>query len=476
MGSTDGDDDDDDERNPLCVACAAGCLQEVGSLLAAGEDPNVVGSQRTTPLFIACERECPELVAMLLAARADPDLPAFGGATPLFIASTRNQASIARLLVDANAQLDFVGDNDYYTPLLACTKRGSDEVAKVLRPPCPAPPGPTRRPALERSQLSSALSSRPDQVLLQRGASVHLRSDKWGTLLHSAAAAGHVTLLKLLVAAGAALGEEHRGKTALQVSEERGHTAAAMVLRRATTLERRAASSAPTSTKTAEAAREAAEAEAAEAAAAPPQQKKPRKKKKKKDRATGEYGEYGEDGEHAGETAAEGAAEGEEVAAAAPHSPPRPPVRSPGRGSPTRGSLEGTPEELRADGLLAGRAIAEIAGEAARKNAHAVAVEGVAAAVRQDGERVKLRALASQTARRQAKACALEQAAATAKQEAERCKLRGLAGAARKANTTSGVTALHRMTLRASRDGADGAVEKLREAWLRQQDQAGDVD
>ena len=307
---------------------------------------------------------------------------------------------------------------------------------------------------------------------------MHLRSDKWGTLLHSAAAAGHVTLLKLLVAAGATLGEEHRGKTALQVSEERGHTAATMVLRRATTLERRAASSALTSTKAAEAAREAAaaaaEAAAAEAAAAAaaaaPQQKTPRKKKKKKGRASGE------DGEHAGEAAEEGAAEGEEVAAAASHSPPRPPPRSPGRGSPTRGSIEGTPEELRADGLLAGRAIAEIAGEAARKNAHAVAVEGVAAAVRQDGERVKLRALASQTARRQAKACALEQAAATAKQEAERCKLRGLAGAARKANTANDVTALHRMTLRASRDGADGAVEKLREAWLRQQDQGDGVD
>ena len=170
------------------------------------------------------------------------------------------------------------------------------------------------------------------------------------------------------------------------------------------------------------------------------------------------------------------------MAAAAPHSPPRPPPRppprSPGRGSPSRGCAEGTPEELRADGLLAGRAIAEIAGEAARKKAHADAVEAVAAAVRQDGERVKLRALASETARRQAKACALEQAAATAKQEAERSKLRGLAGAARKASTGNGVTALHRMTLRASRDGADGAVEKLREAWLRQQeeDDQGDLD
>ena len=58
-----------------------------------------------------------------------------------------------------------------------------------------------------------------------------------------------------------------------------------------------------------------------------------------------------------------------------------------------------------------------------------------------------------------------------AKQEAERSKLRGLAGAARKASTANGVTALHRMTLRASRDGADGAVEKLREAWLRQQEE-----
>ena len=126
-----GDAYDIDGASQHCVACAAGRLDEVNSLLAAGEDPNIVGTQRTTPLFIACERECPELVAMLLAARADPDLPAFGGATPLFIASTRNQASIAGMLADANAQLDFVGDNDYYTPLLACTKRGSDDVAKV---------------------------------------------------------------------------------------------------------------------------------------------------------------------------------------------------------------------------------------------------------------------------------------------------------------------------------------------------------
>ena len=313
---------------------------------------------------------------------------------------------------------------------------------------------------------------------------MHLRSPKWGTLLHSAAAAGHVSLLKLLVAAGAALGEEHRGKTALQVSEERGHTAATMVLRKAATLERRAANSALSSKKAAEAAREAAEAAAeaaAAAAAAASQQKKPRKKKKKKGRASAEDGEHA--GEAAGEAAEEGAAEGEEgavegkgVAAAAPHSPPRPPPRSPGRGSPSRGCAEGTPEEQRADGLLAGRAIAEIAGEAARKKAHADAVEAVAAAVRQDGERVKLRALASETARRQAKACALEQAAATAKEEAERSKLRGLAGAARKASTANGVTALHRMTLRASRDGADGAVEKLREAWLRQQEEDDQAD
>ena len=126
--------------------------------------------------FIACERECPELVAMLLAARADPDLPAFGGATPLFIASTRNQASIAGMLADANAQLDFVGDNDYYTPLLACTKRGSDDVAKVPRPPRPAPPGPAplaisvafrrRQPRSTRSKASYA--PRPHQPHARR--------------------------------------------------------------------------------------------------------------------------------------------------------------------------------------------------------------------------------------------------------------------------------------------------------------------
>ena len=49
---------------------------------------------------------------------------------------TRAFAGLAPF-ADANAQLDFVGDNDYYTPLLACTKRGSDDVAKVP-PPTPS--------------------------------------------------------------------------------------------------------------------------------------------------------------------------------------------------------------------------------------------------------------------------------------------------------------------------------------------------
>ena len=93
----------------------------------------------------------------------------------------------------------------------------------------------------------------------------------------------------------------------------------------------------------------------------------------------------------------------------------------------------------------------------------------------QEEERAKLRALASETAKRQAKARALQQAAAAAKQQEEREKLRGLAqGAARKQRGT----ALQRGTLRAARDGADGAIEKLREAWLRGQsgEEDGEVD
>ena len=35
------------------------------------------------------------------------------------------------MLIDAGAQIDAVGDNDYYTPLLACTKRNSEDVAKA---------------------------------------------------------------------------------------------------------------------------------------------------------------------------------------------------------------------------------------------------------------------------------------------------------------------------------------------------------
>ena len=114
---------DEEENNPLCAACAEGRIDVAQELLVAGEDPNALGGLGSAPLFIACEQENPQLVSLLLSARAEPDMPAYGGATPLFIAATRNQPAIAQLLIDAGAQIDAVGDNDYYTPLLACTKR-----------------------------------------------------------------------------------------------------------------------------------------------------------------------------------------------------------------------------------------------------------------------------------------------------------------------------------------------------------------
>ena len=147
--------------------------------------------------------------------------------------------------------------------------------------------------------------------------------------------------------------------------------------------------------------------------------------------------------------------------------------------------------------------LAQLAGDAARKEAQAQAVEEVAAAVKQEEERKALRALATKPTRKQAKAAAMEAAALAAKQasiptclparplcclvcairpptrnarnalapcapqDEERQKLRDLASrTARKARQA----ARQGTVLRSARDGARGGVEELCDAFLQNLD------
>ncbi|KAL1503065.1 hypothetical protein AB1Y20_011131 [Prymnesium parvum] len=425
----------------LCDACQRGRLGILREILSRGVSPNARGPQGATPLVVACEHHRLDVIKLLLHAHAEPDLPAYGGVTALFTAASTNSPELVRLLCRAGARADGVC-NSYYTPMLACTKlRDGEGVARVL---------------------------------LEERADANFQSEKWGTPLHAAASSGRAAVLRLLVAAEANLHALHSGQTALELAEQRGEAEAAKILRVEAMLWRRRQA------KQQQAALRHGEEEVDESVA-PSDGCEARKSKRRGGRGR-------KKGKHApppadvdGATALMESAMVEEMARAGRHAEAlctstdgasdcviadSNGSRRPGlRHSSSSGVSASQCEERRADALLAERALADMAGEAARKQAMSRAVDEVATALKHDGDREALRALAAGTAKKQAKAVAIECAAKSAKRDEDQRKLRELAmRTALMARTAT----REGMSLRSARDGSQAAMQQLCDAWLRQ--------
>jgi len=465
--------DDDDETNQLCAACLSGRVPVVRKALKATcTDVNAVGSQGTTPLFIASQGGHSEIVSILLAAQADPSQACFGGATPLYMASSRNHAEVVRLLVRAGAPVDALA-NGYYTPLLAAVSHGCDEAARTL---------------------------------LAEGADVHVRSDKWGTYVHAAAKSGKVDMLKILIAFDADLEVLFDGLAAQALAERRGHTEAAILLRKAIerraqrvaaqelardaahavcdnstpealaaayaeAVERRDAERSSNALNAAASELEGAsaltpeEAEAARLAAEKKAQKRARQKARKQEEAA----------EAALTAEAAAAAAAASTAAAASATPgynsslgdaavmsASPSLKSPLQHAraaegeyTTRASPPMSVDDMRrADVRLAERTLAELSMGAARRLAHSVAVEEVASGLHKEEVQNQLRMLAGGAARREAAAHAVEEVVAAAQKDEKRSKLRALVGAAMRRDATT-----QALAIRARLEGGEDAEE-----------------
>jgi ankyrin repeat protein len=159
---------DEENAKNLLVACYAGNLSNVKSLLESGVDPNHACQDDEPPLFGMCEGGSADVVSVLLDNGADPNLVDACGQTALHIACRQGYLDIAVALILSNADLSAADDNGMTALHVACCNGPVTALVQVL------------------------LDHKLDLA----------RMDKQGkTALDYAREAGHVDILKLLKAA-----------------------------------------------------------------------------------------------------------------------------------------------------------------------------------------------------------------------------------------------------------------------------------
>ena len=115
----------------IADAASRGDLDDIVSLIAAGEDVNFAQPDGTTALIWAAYQGDVEMLTALLGAGADPDAANEFGVTALMQAASHGDAPIISALIDADVNLAITSETGT-TPLMAAARAGSVESVELL--------------------------------------------------------------------------------------------------------------------------------------------------------------------------------------------------------------------------------------------------------------------------------------------------------------------------------------------------------
>lgn len=174
-------------------------------LLKEGTDPNIRTSSGNTPLHLACQDGLVTYAETLINNGADIDAKNEDGETPLHWAVHGGSAETVRLLLDAGAEVDATTEL-LETPLhwaIACEDLEDNEIAKMLLLRGADP----FAECYEEGNCAMVAARHNNLEMLGMIITAHRpilteTDDDGNTLLHLAAAAGHLRVVNLLLCAG----------------------------------------------------------------------------------------------------------------------------------------------------------------------------------------------------------------------------------------------------------------------------------
>jgi ankyrin repeat protein len=170
----------------------------VGVLTASCCVQNVPDKDGFTPLYVACRHGNVALTELLLRYGALPDAVGFeGGETALHAAARSHNVGVLKRLLDAGATVDKPALRGAYTALHCAASTGEEAT----------------------------------RVLLERGANVNAQGRLGSTPLMCAVAAGHLTIVSLLLRGGADANLKNaEQKTAWYIAVEKNQREAMLML------------------------------------------------------------------------------------------------------------------------------------------------------------------------------------------------------------------------------------------------------
>jgi ankyrin repeat protein len=200
-------------ETPLTLACANGDAVLVEELLKAGADAGAVRANGETALMIAAGAGSVYAVRQLVAhgAAVDAAEPR-KGQTALMWAAAEGRAGVVQALVGMGAKVNAASGTGFTALVFAAARNDAASVRTLLA--AGADPNYTL-PSGKKVLLVAAAyrSTRAAAALVDGGADPNV-ADRGGTILHAAAQAGDVDLVKKLLAKGVSL----NARTAKRVS------------------------------------------------------------------------------------------------------------------------------------------------------------------------------------------------------------------------------------------------------------------